>query len=397
MLYFCVHYFNLTAKLQIISKICKFFKIFFNFFCIFHKKVVILQSQIANNMKKTFLFALIALVLTSCGKSGERLLTSATGSIYECLVVTSKMPQVTHEVRETMGADMYGLPQMEPYFTVTTITTAQFDDMFKSTRNILIVDINEQKYTHVKLLKSRDMWSKPQALIRIQAPSEDDFLSYWREHGEAVREWFVREELARQVYFYRASTNKDARARLNKQGYDLLIPEDFMLIMDTTIVNEKMVNGQMVNDEVHVLWTCNNKGPMRKDVLVYSYPYTAQEQFGNEALIAKRNEVLGRLVTAQVPGSHMGTEFKHFPPVTHSVPALRDTVGGFYAMETRGLWKMLDGEAMGGPFVSLTRLDQVNGRVVTAETFLFAAGQKKRNALRQCEAILYTLEMPNER
>ena len=52
---------------------------------------------------------------------------------------------------------------------------------------------------------------------------------------------------------------------------------------------------------------------------------------------------------------------------------------------------------MGGPFVSLTRLDQVNGRVVTAETFLFAAGQKKRNALRQNEAILYSLRMPNER
>jgi hypothetical protein len=58
---------------------------------------------------------------------------------------------------------------------------------------------------------------------------------------------------------------------------------------------------------------------------------------------------------------------------------------------------MLDGEAMGGPFVSLTRLDQVNGRVVTAEVFLYAPGQKKRNAMRQIEAILYTLKMPNER
>ena len=52
---------------------------------------------------------------------------------------------------------------------------------------------------------------------------------------------------------------------------------------------------------------------------------------------------------------------------------------------------------MGGPFVSLTRLDQVNAQVVTAETFLFAPGQKKRNALRQCEAILYSLVMSNER
>ena len=106
---------------------------------------------------------------------------------------------------------------------------------------------------------------------------------------------------------------------------------------------------------------------------------------------------MGQRVSAQVEGSHMGTEFKHFPPVSRQVPALRDTVGGFYAVETRGLWKMLDGEAMGGPFVSLTRLDQVNGRVVTAEVFLYAPGQKKRNAMRQIEAILYTLKMPNER
>ena len=237
----------------------------------------------------------------------------------------------------------------------------------------------------VKANRSRDVWSKPQAVIRIQAPSDEAFLDYWQQNGDVIREWFVREELARQLRFYRANTNKDARARLNKQGYDLLIPEDYMLILDT-----------MLND-IPVLWCCNNKGPMRKDILVYSYPYTAQEQFSNEAIIAMRNTVVGQLVSAQVPGSHMGTEYKHFPPVSRQVSALRDTVGGFYAVETRGLWKMLDGEAMGGPFVSLTRLDQVNGRVVTAETFLYAPGQKKRNATRQSEAILYSLQMPNER
>ena len=334
-------------------------------------------------MKKCTIIALFALVLMSCGKGHERLLTSATGSIYECLVVGNGASKDV--VAQTMGADMYGLPQMEPYFTVTVIPSSQFDDFLKSTRNVLILDVNPNKYTLVKVLKSRDMWSKPQAVIRIQAPSDEELIAYWETNGEAVREWFVREELARQIRFYRANTNKEARAILKKQGYNILIPEDFILIKDTCIAGTQ------------VLWTCNNKGPMRKDVLVYSYPYTSQEQFSNDSIIAMRNAMLGQLVTAQVPGSHMGTEYKHFPPVTRSVPALRDTVGGFYAMETRGLWKILDGEAMGGPFVSLTRLDQVNGRVVTAETFLFAAGQKKRNALRQLEAILYTLQMPNEK
>ena len=329
-------------------------------------------------MKKCLFCALIALFLMSCGSGNERLLTSATGSIYECLVVSDA--SVKEAVVQTMGGDMYGLPQMEAYFTTSHVTPAQFDDLFKATRNILIVDINANKYTHILAKKSVDVWSKPQAMMRIQAPDTETFLAYWNENGEAIREWFVREELTRQIRFYRANTNKDARAWLQKQGYDMLIPEDFI-----TIANDS------------VLWCCNNKGPMRKDIVVYSYPYTAQEQFSNEAIIAKRNAIMGQRVSAQVEGSHMGTEFKHFPPVSRQVPALRDTIGGFYAVETRGLWKMLDGEAMGGPFVSLTRLDQVNGRVVTAEVFLYAPGQKKRNAVRQLEAILYTLQMPNER
>lgn len=338
-------------------------------------------------MKKSILIALLALFLMSCGSNNERLLTSATGSIYECLVVSS--PAVKEPVCSTMAGDMYGLPQMEAYFTVSHVSPAQFDDFLKSTRNILIIDIDEHKYTQVKTTHSRDSWSKPQAIVRIQAPSNEIFEEYWSSHGEVIRDWFVREELDRQIRFYRANTNKGAREILNNQGYDLLIPEDYILIMDTTLC----LHDQMVN----VLWCCNNKGPMRKDVIVYSYPYTSQEQFSNEAIIQMRDNIMGQLVSAQVAGSHMGTEFKHFPPVSRYVPALRDSIGGFYAVETRGLWKIYDGEAMGGPFVSLTRLDQVNGRVVTAEGFLFAAGQKKRNALRQIEAILYTLRMPNEK
>lgn len=342
-------------------------------------------------MKKgLFLLICTAAFLCACTSSHDRLLTSATGSIYECLVVSPNRTEIKEAVCATMGADMYGLPQMEATFTVTHVPTASFDDFLKSTRNILLADINEHKYTQVKVLKSRNVWSQPQAMIRIQAPSDEAFLAYWQTNGEAIREWFVQEELARQLSFYRANTNKEARAILNKQGYDMLIPEDFMLIK-----NEELTISD--DQKVNVLWCCNNKGPMRKDVLVYSYPYTAQEQFSNESIVAMRNEVLGRIVTAQVPGSHMGTEYKHFPPVSRSVAALRDSVGGFYAIETRGLWKMLDGEAMGGPFVSLTRLDPVNARVVTAEAFLFAAGQKKRNALRQLEAILYSFETPDER
>ena len=70
-------------------------------------------------MKKTLFFALVALVCVACGKN-DRLLTSATGSIYECLVVAPS-GEVSQAVSQTMGADLYGLPQMEPVFSVSSV------------------------------------------------------------------------------------------------------------------------------------------------------------------------------------------------------------------------------------------------------------------------------------
>lgn len=372
-------------------------------------------------MKKHSFFALILAALcvsfSCCHKNSERLLTSATGTIYECLVVMPDRPLSAASlaaidssganrptgsaynetitttyglVKHTMGADMPGLPQMEPYFVLTQVPLSQFDNYLKPTRNILIIDVNPKRYTQVSAKTATNQWAKPQAVYRITAPNDEALIEYWLVHGQEIREWFVRRELARQITFYRANTNKEARTLLQKQGIDLLIPEDFVLVEH----GEKTVNG---NRDVSVVWCCNNKGPMRKDIIVYSYPYTAQEQFSNDSICNMRDAVLGQLVSAQVEGSHMGTEYKYFPPTSRPVQPLNGEDVGFYGIETRGLWKMLDGEAMGGPFVSLTRLDPVNGRIVTAETFLFASGQKKRNALRQCEAILYTLGMPQER
>ena len=357
----------------------------------------------------------------SCSKGNGRTLTSATGAIYECLVVmddnaltqeqlnevaklslvneasgyTKPIANLYDLVEAVMAADMPCMPQVEPYFRVTHVPTAQFDDMFKPTRNILFVDINPQKYTQLKAKVSNDYWSTPQALCRIQSPSEEEFVAYWLEHGEEIREWFVNQEIKRQMKFYRASTNKDARAILEEQGYDMLIPEDYMVIMDTVLggaTTFSLRNPITIAPEVRLLWCCNNKGSMRRDIVVYSYPYTDQNTFTQRFLNAKRDEILSRIVTGSVEGSYMGTEYKVMPPVMRTIMVQDDE----QATEIRGLWRILNGEAMGGPYVSHTRLDQVNGRVVTAETFLYAAGQKKRTALRQAEAILYTLQLPQD-
>lgn len=365
-------------------------------------------------MKKGCKYIVISLILSvtmsSCGGKGGRTLTSATGSIYECLVVMPNQPLSTEQleqvrrsdiqtndgssyyeeittlydaVRAVLGADMPCMPQKEAYFKLTLVTPALFDNFLKPTRNIVQVEIDSLRYTQVKVRAQREVWSTPQAVYRIQAPSADAFLTYWLEHGTQVRDWLVEQEMKRQIRFYRASTNKDVRAMLGKQfACDMLVPEDYMLLMDTTLSQTTTFG---LSADTHVLWACNNKGSLRRDLVVYSYPYTDAQTFTLPYLNAKRDEVLAPLISAGVEGSYMGTEYKFFPPELRVL-----TVDSTYTAEIRGLWKMKGGEAMGGPYVSHTWLDPIHARVVTAEVFVFAPGQKKRSPLRQAEAILYS-------
>ena len=69
------------------------------------------------------------------------------------------------------------------------------------------------------------------------------------------------------------------------------------------------------------------------------------------------------------------------------------TVQGQPAWEVRGLWRV-QGDFMGGPFVSHVRVDEVNRRIVASEAFVYAPGRLKRNLVRQLEASLYTLILP---
>ena len=366
-----------------------------------------------NSLLLSAFCVIMSIIMVGC-KNTDRTLTSATGSIYECLVVMNSKALTQDElnlvatqslvneasgysepicttydlVKAIMAADMPAMPQMEPYFHLTQVNMNFFDDVLKPTRNILIVDIDPSKYTQVKAKVSTDNWSKPQALCRIQSPSQEEFVTYWLENGPGIREWFVNQELKRQASFYKGGSNKDARAKLEKYRYDMLIPSDFMLVKDTLLDDP-----ELINDDVHVVWCCNNKGPMRRDLIVYSYPYIDANAFTIEQLNAKRDAVLSQLISGSVEGSYMGTEYKIMPPEMRTV-VVQDSA---YAYEIRGLWRILNGEAMGGPYVSHTRLDHVNGRIVTAEAFIYAAGQKKRNALRQAEAALYTLTLPEDR
>ena len=90
---------------------------------------------------------------------------------------------------------------------------------------------------------------------------------------------------------------------------------------------------------------------------------------------------------ANIPGFKEGVYMATDSLLTDVRPI---NVQNSYTMEARGLWRM-KGDFMGGPYVSHTRLDEKNQRIITAEIFVYSPDKMKRNL-----ASLYTLKLPNE-
>jgi hypothetical protein len=62
--------------------------------------------------------------------------------------------------------------------------------------------------------------------------------------------------------------------------------------------------------------------------------------------------------------------------------------------ELRGLWEMKN-DAMGGPFISHSVVDEPHRRVLVTEVFAYAPGRAKRDIMGRLEAALKTMRLNN--
>ena len=94
---------------------------------------------------------------------------------------------------------------------------------------------------------------------------------------------------------------------------------------------------------------------------------------------------------ANIPGSRedqwMETVREGDEPI---VSSRRRMAGKTLVQEIRGLWQMRNG-ALGGPFVSVARIDTPRSRVIVGEGFVYSPNTDKRELVRKLEASLRTL------
>lgn len=321
-------------------------------------------------------FLMALLLLSGCNGKGVPALQMATGSPYEVLVVADRQvlnSQVGRDIREILDSDVPGLPQPEPQFRISTVTPQQFDNILKPVRNIFMVEVSELS-TQPKFSFARDVWGKGQMILYLKAPDMQSMAAYLEANKQVVIDFFVNSEMNRVVSVLRKDYNKTASEELFKLlGVEMNIP------MDLT----------QMNKSDNFFWISNNGRTARMDLVVYSVPYKEIDAFSPEKIIARRDSIMKLKIPGAYEGSYMTTS-KFVYPEFRTLG-----LGGKYVGETRGLWEV-SGDVMGGAFVSHTRLDEANQRVITAEVFIYAPEKKKRNLLRKLEASLYTLKLPQD-
>ena len=359
-------------------------------------------------MKKYFTYmaaCLVALCMASCGNNNSQesaskegtkkeavkkaqakkavkskkkiLMPNASGLPYEMLVVMDDEQwerPVGRALFNVLDTDVPGLPQSERSFRITRVDPSGMNsNMFRIMRNIIKVDIQKSVYTQPKLKFSRDVYSHPQMVMTLQAPDEASLAKYIEDNAQSIIDFFTKSEFNREINNLREQHNPRI-SNLAKEIFDVDVWVPF-----------EVDNYKRGKD---FLWASTNTGKKDMSLVIYSYPYTDTNTFTLEYFLNKRDSEMKVNIPGGPKGSYMTTQRDY-------VYVKDATVHGKYAQVARGLWRV-QGDRMGGPFVSHSRVDEVNGRVIVAEAFVYAPETLKRDLIRRMEAALYTVQLPKE-
>lgn len=332
-------------------------------------------------MKKHLFYLSMVWVLTlvtACSGNKKGVFTpTSSGRAYEILVVVDpglwERP-AGRALFDVLDTDVPGLPQSERSFRMMNTAPAYYDATLKLIRNIIIVDVNPNQYTQPKFKHAKDVYAAPQSILTIQAPDEESFGEFVTENRQVIIDYFTHAEMNRQIAALEGK-HSDYVATKVKSKFDC----------------DVWVPGELTSfkEGEDFFWAGTNTATGDRNFVIYSYPYTDKDTFTKEYFVHKRDSVM----RVNIPGAREGMYMATDTLMTDVRPI---NVQGEYALEARGLWRV-EGDFMGGPYVSHARLDRANQRVIVSEIFVYSPDKLKRNLVRQMEASLYTVKLPGSK
>ena len=340
------------------------------------------------NWKYLRLFLVISFVFVlACCKDGKSSrLPESIGQPYEVVLEGDTNRIVTAILQESVP----DMPQPEPMFNIIQVRKGKLTSLYQTVRNRVVVDVDKRNRDfEVKI--SKDVNAAPQVIIRIKAQTVEQLKS--RLDGMRLRQILDESELKHLASVIRQNVEKQKEVK-RLFGIDMRIPLD----MDASKKAKDFV------------WYSNNTNSGMKNLLIFKINSSEKNPSARENHSSRENLSAGGNLSSKEISS--GTE--EYPSNGISL-SLADKVQIDSVLQKnmlgetdemymviprlgeRGLWEM-EGDAMGGPYVMKIIRRQKNGKIsgrkneiIVVIGFVYAPEMKKRNLIKQLEAVLTTI------
>ena len=335
-------------------------------------------------MKRFFHFLIVAtalLAMVGC----DSLFTSssakreAIGSSYELVVLCDEenwKGALGEELRSWLQQPVEMLNQEEPRFNVIHTTPQFYKQSYPFHRNILKVVCSPEAKVAAALAEY-DKDAAPQIVVTFQGPTIEAMLEYLKENGDKLCKVFEIAERDRTI----AAAEKRGAKELEK------------MIRTKFGINMHLSTGYMFRTQSKdFLWASYEFPVASQGFFIYSHPFSGKESITTDALVKARNKFAKR-IPGPSEGSYMTTvtripnieddSYMDFKPERRVV-----RINDHDWVELRGFWEV-EGDFMGGPFVSYTTLDKATGKLLTLDCYVYSPKNDKRNHLRALEHLVY--------
>lgn len=318
-------------------------------------------------------------LLMGCNPSGEKnakkpRIVASKGLPSELLLVVDKAiwsSDVADSLKSLVEGPVPGLPQVESYFRLTQIQSQYYTRIYTTMHSQLFVHLDKNLKQPI-IGVSYDVIARPQIQVTVKAQNLNEMRRFLSTHGQQIRQLIADAQIDMRI----AQLKKKPNAKVSKELKEVL---------GLKICAPGQIRATKRGRDF--LWAGTNLNEKDQNLVVYAYPWDGRNILGAEYMAWKRDSVMQQNIPGGEPGQWMQTTRENGIPVLTS--EVRN-IGGKVMQEVHGLWEMRNG-GIGGPFVSLTRIDTVNKRVLVAEGFVYSPGTDKRELVRELEAAIRTL------
>ena len=309
-----------------------------------------------------YLYFCLVLFIGACVGNSTSVLPPHTGAINEVVIVIDD--PIWHgacgdSLRQSLSSEVPGISWSEPLFDIIQINSTAFSRIFKTHRNLVIVQKGQQS----KVYFATKTYAQNQWLCIVEYQTIEDLPRLLGQYAPIMAYQIGQKEQER----YTAILPTKRQSEALSKGFNLNfgLPSEYKLVLDTN----------------RFCWFEYN--PPDKEIIkgVFVYEYPSASSFNLNTILSARDSVLQQFIFGSTEGSYMTTE-RLYPPHISTHP--HNTLEG---LKVKGLWKMQNA-FMGGTFVGHFLNDTINDRVLVIEGFLFNPGEDKRNSLQELEWLI---------